>query len=162
MLRTILLPLFALAHVSNAIPREPLGNCPDGWSNNTKSNSCYLYVNTFQASMTDADIYCQSFGGHLASIIDKEEQRFAQKLAEYGNFWIGLKQKDDSKGENLKDDFTWTDGSKTTDYSGFASGSGMFLILKFSSMGDPHQKIMERGGLDGKKSVCRYLSLFRK
>ena len=82
--------------------------------------------------MNDAEDYCQSFGAHLTSIVDKKEEEFAEKLAEYSDFWIGLKQKDDSQGTDLKRDFYWTDGSKISNYSGFSGNKGaIFRRIEF-------------------------------
>ena len=131
--QTLLVGLIVLAVASicgsNAIVEaDPSGgSCPEGWHNHTQW--CYIYIESFVASMTDAEAYCQSFGGHLASILNKKEEEFAERwVAGYSDSWIGLRQKDDSKGENVVKDFEWTDGSKMTNYSNFY-GLGKIVLV---------------------------------
>ena len=58
---------------------------------------------TEQKNWTAAEAHCQRGGGHLASVLSKEEQRAMETLAD--NVWLGGTDKDD---EGL---WSWSDGS---------------------------------------------------
>ena len=52
-----------------------LATCPQGWSLFEGNKHCYQKGAT-GASFTDAEAYCVTKGGHLASIHSKEENKF--------------------------------------------------------------------------------------
>lgn len=62
--------------------------CPE--NQKAYHGSCYEFV-TLQQSFINAQATCESGGGHLAFIHDKETQQFLQKHLQAGNnWWLGL------------------------------------------------------------------------
>jgi len=60
--------------------------CPGGW--NQYDGRCYLLVRV-GATWPDAEAYCNSKGGHLASIHSLAENNFIVGLAPNDNYWLG-------------------------------------------------------------------------
>ena len=81
--------------------------CPEGWQE--FDGKCYLWVTNEKKKWTEAEKFCKSEEGHLASVTSQEVQNFI--LKEVGkrktNIWIGASDQE-SEG-------TW----KWSDYSPF-------------------------------------------
>ncbi|KAK0403531.1 hypothetical protein QR680_016977 [Steinernema hermaphroditum] len=96
-------------------------NCPPGWSRFALGRSCFRVFH--EKSFRDAEIFCNSFDAHLASIHSKAEHDFVVDLASDGfpkaypidMTWIG--------GYSFRgnDVYEWTDGTPW-DYDLFAPG----------------------------------------
>ncbi|XP_066922099.1 uncharacterized protein [Clytia hemisphaerica] len=89
--------------------------CGSGWTE--YSGDCYAYINQ-KKTWYNAELYCISKGGHLASIKSKQENDFVYGLTPGGrnNYWIGLSDK------QVEGSFTrWSDG-KTATYTNFENG----------------------------------------
>lgn len=96
-------------------------SCTSGWVGNR--DSCYKFV---ARSLTvkglaweDAEIKCQSYGGHLVSIANQVEQTFiTSKTKQFANerFWIGY---NDRANESY---FNWTDGLTGSNYTNWRKG----------------------------------------
>ncbi|XP_048579857.1 uncharacterized protein LOC5521688 isoform X1 [Nematostella vectensis] len=94
-------------------PKVSHGACQAGWE--SYSSYCYLFVvrspSQIGLSWEDADIDCQSYGGRLTSILDRNEQAFiTRSTIRYRNerFWIGFNDRG-SEGN-----FSWVDGSNSS------------------------------------------------
>uniref|UniRef100_A0A8D0GM94 Macrophage mannose receptor 1 n=1 Tax=Sphenodon punctatus TaxID=8508 RepID=A0A8D0GM94_SPHPU len=90
----------------------PAPVCPDNWDSDDHISWCYKpYVRGDQKkTWSDAQSFCRTVGGDLATITGKEEQhaiwRSIVKTGSYNqHFWIGLYYL------NPDDGFTWSDGS---------------------------------------------------
>ena len=79
------------------------GHCAEGFTYFSHTGKCYKYVAGYTA-WTAAKEACQSDGGHLASVHDKETNDFLTTLTTVYT-WIGGYQDD-------KDVWGWTDGSE--------------------------------------------------
>lgn len=86
------------------------------------NNNCYKF---FTRSLTlkgrpwdDAEVLCQSYGGHLASITNQAEQNyiFQQIKSTNERYWIGY---NDRANES---NFVWTDGYNATKYANWRKG----------------------------------------
>ncbi|CAJ0602700.1 unnamed protein product [Cylicocyclus nassatus] len=94
------------------------GHCEDGWTHYEKTDACYKVFHW--KNFDEAESFCQTKGGHLASIHSFEENKFVTELAETGvkgdthtkATWIGLKQAEWPRSK----EWTWTDGTRV-DYS---------------------------------------------
>lgn len=90
---------------------------------NDYKDNCYKF---FVRSLTvkgqtwkDAEITCQSYGGHLASVANQAEQNYIfQQIKSNTNerFWIGY---NDHANEKT---FVWTDGYNATNYTNWRKG----------------------------------------
>ncbi|XP_041103294.1 lectin-like [Polyodon spathula] len=93
------------------------GSCLKGWS--SFKNKCYQYVKD-RKTWADAELYCLSLGGNLASIHSVEDNQAIQNLinnndASNGYTWIG-------GSDCFKEgSWYWTDGSKW-DYNNWNKG----------------------------------------
>ena len=92
--------------------------CPNGWEIYTADASvvkCFKYY-TGAKYATSAEDYCQTHGGHLASIHSIEEQNFLKNLiGSSGVVWIGAVE------PRHNGVWEWTDGSNF-DFSYWVSG----------------------------------------
>ncbi|XP_049597408.1 uncharacterized protein [Syngnathus scovelli] len=78
--------------------------CPTGWQD--YNNHCYFF-GTYSKSWTQAEDYCVSKGGHLASIRDQQERDWlAQRRVKDPENWIGLRRA--TPGSSV---WQWTDGT---------------------------------------------------
>ncbi|TKR82375.1 hypothetical protein L596_016112 [Steinernema carpocapsae] len=106
----ILVVLAAFAAFSSAAPDCPLA-CASEWTGFAQTGYCYKVF--FQMKWEDAENFCLTQGGHLASIHSDAENEFVADLAStHKNFqyadqtWIGGYSKSHS---NM--DWAWTDGT---------------------------------------------------
>ncbi|XP_053569949.1 macrophage mannose receptor 1 isoform X2 [Bombina bombina] len=91
----------------------PVPKCPDGWSTQDNSGSCYKHFsrgNEEKKSWFEAKDFCKAIGGDLASLSNKEEESIVSMMLMshgiyYHVFWIGLINLNPDEG------FTWSDGS---------------------------------------------------
>ena len=67
---------------------KSIAPCPAGWEE--FEGSCYLMVSTGTYYWQNAENYCKSKGGHLASIHSKAEGDFIIELAGSSHFYIWL------------------------------------------------------------------------
>ena len=67
---------------------QSVASCPAGWEE--FEGSCYLMVSTGTYYWQNAENYCKSKGGHLASIHSKAEGDFIIELAGSSHFYIWL------------------------------------------------------------------------
>ncbi|XP_078119074.1 galactose-specific lectin nattectin-like [Sander vitreus] len=91
--------------------------CPPGWTQfGTRCFSFYIQTKTW----SDAETFCQTAGGNLASIQSAEEHAF---LRDYINQVTGIDKNAWIGGTDAVQEGTWlwTDGSKF-DYKSFAAG----------------------------------------
>ncbi|NXO61856.1 PGCB protein, partial [Phainopepla nitens] len=80
---------------------RPLRRCSPGWD--SFQGACYKHFST-RRSWEDAETQCRHYGGHLATILTREEQDFINdQYREYQ--WIGLNDR------TIEGDFQWSDGS---------------------------------------------------
>ncbi|KAM9834666.1 uncharacterized protein LOC133157209 [Syngnathus typhle] len=78
--------------------------CPSGWQE--YSNHCYFF-GTNNLDWDQAEHYCVSKGGHLASIRDRREQEWvALQALDHSWYWIGLRRA--APGSTV---WQWTDGT---------------------------------------------------
>ncbi|XP_052000056.1 C-type lectin domain family 9 member A [Xyrauchen texanus] len=97
-------------YTGNGVQCKP---CLQNWIQNG-SNCYYFHLgddNTWK-TWNDSEIFCQSFGAHLATIDNVEEQEFINEhiryyFDKYHGYWIGLHE----KSENPKT-WVWTSGAK--------------------------------------------------
>ncbi|XP_041098899.1 lectin-like [Polyodon spathula] len=111
------------------------GSCLKGWS--SFKNKCYQYVRD-RKTWADAELYCRSLGGNLASIHSVEDNQAIQNLirnndASNGYTWIG-------GSDCFKEgSWYWTDGSKW-DYNNWNKGEpnnfGIENCLQFNFPGN--------------------------
>lgn len=102
---------------------------------NKYNDHCYRYFDT-PLSFGDAELFCQSKGGHLISIGSADEENNLYSVNSYGYefMWIGLRQ--DEAGEG---GYAWTDGSPLdftnykTDQPEDHGGSDNCLIIDWQS-----------------------------
>ncbi|XP_071789139.1 uncharacterized protein [Asterias amurensis] len=89
---------------------------------------CYYVEDSKEKTWYDAEAWCNTKGGYLASIHDDQEQILVKGLTpySYNYFWIGLKKLDDS---NSVDEYRWSDSSPSDftnwDYGQPNDGLGM-------------------------------------
>lgn len=86
---------------------------------------CYKVIYFHDASrrlnFEEANAACRRDGGQLVSIESEDEQRLIEKfienlLASDGDFWIGLRRREEKQSNNTacQDLYAWTDGSTAT------------------------------------------------
>jgi hypothetical protein len=101
--------------VTNATPSPPplpvLQNCSSGWTYFAPTNSFYCVNSSSYLPWPEAEKYCKSIGGHLASVHSDLENRliWANSLnigCTFDGPWIGLYTVDNGKT------YQWTDNSK--------------------------------------------------
>lgn len=95
-------------------PTSTTARCPADWD--VFGGHCYLADYGTYRTWMDAEAYCNSFGGHLASIHSQAEEDFLYSLLGAVSItWLGATDK------NQEGVFVWTDGSDW-DYSNWDSG----------------------------------------
>ena len=116
----------------------PQDSCLDGRLR--PGGHCYRFVTEQTLSFADAEADCVSWGGHLVSLNDSDEELwvYEQSLEVPGfatpiRFWIGFT---DSETETL---WTWTDGSTNGEYAIVTydldeASSVRFKVLEFNDV----------------------------
>lgn len=92
-------------------PLASVEGCGD-WQ--TYKTYCYKYFGVSKTWM-DAEVACQSYGGHLASIADQQENDFIVSLIIHYHVWIGFNDRDNENS------FIWMDGS-TSQWTNWGEG----------------------------------------
>uniref|UniRef100_A0AC34GGP5 C-type lectin domain-containing protein n=1 Tax=Panagrolaimus sp. ES5 TaxID=591445 RepID=A0AC34GGP5_9BILA len=98
------------------------------------TNSCYgVFSYQLDQKWSNAESYCESFGGHLVSVHSYAEFRLIGAFAAYGKYapWSGLFSNDGGRS------WQWSDRSPV-DYlpwqPGYPSGSGPCVALSHSGL----------------------------
>jgi len=91
---------------------------------NEANSPCYL-LNTNGKSFQEAEDYCVTLGGHLASSLSQSENSFLGQLfaSSSGSYWWIGGQCGNGVACNSGDSWSWTDGS-TWSYNNFATDDG--------------------------------------
>ncbi|TKR96503.1 hypothetical protein L596_010511 [Steinernema carpocapsae] len=102
-------------------PPCPSGTCSYTCDQDPSTNFCYRAMHNHDKNWTQSETLCQSYGAHLASISNLDENAFLVQLAEesvgkgkvQNNAWIGYTS---SKNKNQ---YMWSDGC-TFNYTNWA------------------------------------------
>lgn len=96
---------------------ESKESCPTGWTLSPNKNTCFGHINT-TLLWNESEIYCESYGGHLAALATSEELSFAENLC--GNTsngcWIGGRRMNSTFGLGWK----WSDNTSRWNESVFS------------------------------------------
>ncbi|XP_073714251.1 uncharacterized protein [Misgurnus anguillicaudatus] len=94
------------AAATKCTPVTAKGSCPDNW--HYFQGSCY-FISEESESWPQSQAYCKQKGGHLAIILNADEQTFIWNLLPRGDwnaYWIGITD------EETEGDWRWVDGTK--------------------------------------------------
>uniref|UniRef100_A0A8B9LWB6 C-type lectin domain-containing protein n=1 Tax=Astyanax mexicanus TaxID=7994 RepID=A0A8B9LWB6_ASTMX len=84
---------------TNSLSLSALGDCEAGWR--PYQDRCYYFSTEMSKTWQEAEAYCVSQSGHLASIPNQETTSF---ITATSDVWIGLNDLEFS-------DYLWSDGS---------------------------------------------------
>lgn len=86
------------------------GRCDPGWFGSPSGKKCFKY-NATSLQWNESEIYCNGFGGNLASITSSEELNFVQKLCgnDSNGCWVGGRSINTTAGLGWK----WSDNASS-------------------------------------------------
>ncbi|CAN4081792.1 unnamed protein product [Withania somnifera] len=86
------------------------GRCDPGWFSSPSGKKCFKY-NATSLRWNESEIYCNGFGGNLASVTSSEELNFVQKLCgnDSNGCWVGGRSINTTAGLGWK----WSDNASS-------------------------------------------------